>query len=845
MNRIANTIKNRLSLRLPQADSPNILAELADKLTLKKHTPNPSQEGNKMGMSQERNEPTSCRSQERNKHTPNPLSIGEHESPLLGGDIGVGNTAGDLGVGSFLQQELEKVKSAYPTCTDFERNFPSICFALATGVGKTRLMGAFVTYLYLSKGIKNYFVLAPNITIYNKLIEDFSNPNCTKYVFQGIGEFVHNQPRIITGDNYNYNVLRQKKMFVSDIHINIFNISKINAETKGGKLPRVKRLSEYLGDSYFNYLSSLDDLVLLMDESHHYRADRGMQVINELNPILGLELTATPQVERSGGTIKFKNVVYEYSLAKAIQDGFVKEPAVATRKDFDPSQYSADELDRIKLEDGIRIHEDTKVALDIYARNNKVKPVKPFVLVVAQDTTHAGKLKQLIVSNAFFEGNYADKVMEIHSNQSGDEKEENIEKLISLENPENKIEIVIHVNMLKEGWDVTNLYTIIPLRTATSMTLREQTIGRGLRLPYSKRTGVDKVDKLTIVAHDKFQEIIDAANQPDSIIKRQNIIEIDPQEISGQKEVITSISNIEQKFEEEQKKITLIAEPESQQKAQINLELRKTILATLPELNNAVTNVNELTKAEIKQIAVEKIKQNIFSAPQKSLFAAEMIREVEAAYESVVRDFVQNIIEIPRITIQQSNEVRSGFKDFDLDTGNLNYQPVSEEILIKKLREQENSVDVIIGKGRGIHDNPENIIVNELMNYPEIDYDEQSEFFFKLTRQAIEKFRIYLDDDKLMNVVQSHKKEIGSYIYSQLMQHFYFEAPSYEKPIVKPFTRIEEHNFSKYTKDSIHHFTETITPTNAIPNKVFSGFKRACHTLYKFDSKTEKVLLLF
>ncbi|MDR4509823.1 MAG: DEAD/DEAH box helicase family protein [Candidatus Brocadiaceae bacterium] len=399
------------------------------------------------------------------KHTPNPSLNGMKESLLSGGVSGVD---------SFLQQELEKVKACYPTCTDFERNFPSICFALATGVGKTRLMGAFIAYLYLSRGIKNYFVLAPNITIYHKLIEDFSNPHCAKYVFHGIGEFVHKQPRIITGDNYNE--IRQTKMFVSDIRINIFNISKINAETKGGKLPRIKRLSEYLGDSYFNYLSSLDDLVLLMDESHHYRADRGMQVINELNPILGLELTATPQIERSGGAVKFKNVVYEYSLARALQDGFVKEPAVATRRDFNPSQYSADELDRIKLEDGMRIHEDTKVALDIYARDNKVNPVKPFVLVVAQNTEHTGKLRKLIVSPSFFDGYYADKVMEIHSNQSGGEKEENRERLISLEDPNNTIEIVIHVNMLKEGWDVTNLYTIISLRTATSMTLREQKI---------------------------------------------------------------------------------------------------------------------------------------------------------------------------------------------------------------------------------------------------------------------------------------------------------------------------------------------------------------------------------
>src|SRR3989337_859859 len=156
-------------------------------------------------------------------------------------------------------------------------------------------MGAFVAYLYLAKGIRNFFVLAPNLTIYNKLIEDFSDTSSPKYVFQGIGEFVHNQPVIITGDNYNSIGDLYKEQ---EIRINVFNISKINAETRGGRVPRIKRLAECLGESYFNYLSNLDDLVLLMDESHHYRADRGMIVINELTPILGLELTATPQVDR-------------------------------------------------------------------------------------------------------------------------------------------------------------------------------------------------------------------------------------------------------------------------------------------------------------------------------------------------------------------------------------------------------------------------------------------------------------------------------------------------------------------------------------------------------------------
>jgi len=776
MNRIATSIRNRLSLRRPQEESLAIMADLADRLALQKNVD--------------------------------------------------------------LSAELEKVTSSCPTCTDFERNFPSLCFALATGVGKTRLMGAFIAYLFLAKNIRNFFVLAPNLTVYNKLIEDFSNTSSPKYVFQGIGEFVHRRPRIITGDNYEE--VRQGELFKYEVHINIFNIGKINAETRGGKSPRIKRLAECLGYSYFDYLTNLDDLVVLMDESHHYRADRGMEVINELNPIIGLELTATPQVERSSGTIKFKNVVYEYSLAKAIRDGFVKEPAVATRRDFDPTHYSQDDLDRIKLEDGIRLHEDTKVALDIYGRDTKTTTVKPFVLVVSQSTDHARKLKEMIVSQGFFDGYYADKVMEIHSNQTGGEKDENIERLVYLENPLNKIEIVIHVNMLKEGWDVTNLYTIIPLRTATSMTLREQTIGRGLRLPYGKRTGNDKVDKLTIIAHDKFQEIVDEANKPDSIIRKENIITIDAEELGRPKEVITVVSNIEQKIEEERKRVDAIPEPEEKQKAQINLEVKQVILSTLPELNTEVTNINELKKEEIKAIAVEKIKQNIQYAPQPYLFADEMVREVAAAYEAVVDEYATNTIEIPRIMILQRGEVKSGFRLFDLDTKNLNFQPVSEEILVKKLREQENGIDIVIGKGRIILDTPENIIVNELINFPEIDYDDQAEFLFKLASEAVAKFRIYLADDKMMNVVQFHKKEVGRYIYSQMMEHFYCDTPAFEEPVVKPFSRIEEHNLAKYTKDSIHHYTETILPTNAIPSKVFSGFKKACHKFYKFDSKTEK-----
>src|SRR2546425_7638806 len=76
-----------------------------------------------------------------------------------------------------LQAELAAIRAEFPTVADFEREFPSICFALATGVGKTRLMGAFISYLHLAHGINNFFVLALNLTSYDKLQCELSEPS--------------------------------------------------------------------------------------------------------------------------------------------------------------------------------------------------------------------------------------------------------------------------------------------------------------------------------------------------------------------------------------------------------------------------------------------------------------------------------------------------------------------------------------------------------------------------------------------------------------------------------------------------------------------------------------------
>ena len=257
-----------------------------------------------------------------------------------------------------LQEALEKVRTHYPTCIDFERDFISVAFSIATGVGKTRLMGAIMAYLYLTGRSRNFFVLAPNLTIYEKLIEDFGNPAFSKYVFRGIEEIVANPPVIITGDNYAQSI----GLFSGqEMRINVFNISKFNKDTaeerskeNKNKLPRIKRISEYLGQSYWEYLIKLDDLVILMDEAHRYHADKSKQAIAELRPVLGIELTATPILDEKGA--RFKNIVFEYSLAQALHDGkYIKIPSIATRANFDAKGKTPDEMERIKLEDAISV----------------------------------------------------------------------------------------------------------------------------------------------------------------------------------------------------------------------------------------------------------------------------------------------------------------------------------------------------------------------------------------------------------------------------------------------------------------------------------------------------------
>ena len=740
-----------------------------------------------------------------------------------------------------LATELEKVQALFPTCQDFERDFPSLCFSIATGVGKTRLMGACVAYLHLRRGVRNFFILAPNLTIYEKLIEDFGNPNHPKYVFRGISEFVHRRPLVVTGENY----AQAGSLFnEQEVRINIFNIAKFNRDAgkprgkEKGMLPRIKRLSEYLGQSYWEYLSGLDDLVVLMDEAHRYHADASRNAINELKPILGLELTATPLDEKSN---PFRNIVYEYSLAQALADGkYVKNPAIATRKNFRSQGLSADDIEKRKLEDAVSVHRATQKALEVYALNNQTKRVKPFILVVCRDIGHAVRTHEYLNSRDFYQGAFANKVLQIDSSTK---REEEIEKqFVELENYDNEIEIVIHVNMLKEGWDVSNLYTIVPLRAANAAVLIEQTIGRGLRLPYhGERTGVDLVDKLTVIAHDNFEKVIEAAQDPNSVLNKLSFVELDEDELKATTEVVTSVSRTQRHIQHEEQRIQAITDEDEKQLAKNGLDARKAIIRVLPTFHarEGVTKVDDLTKPEVKQMVIDKVKKRLAQG-QLNVFSDAIVHEAESIYESVVNSFKENTIEIPRMDLVQ-DEVAVWFEDFDLDTASgFNFDVLDEEIMVVELTGERRTDRIGVSFGALSRETPTNQIITELINYPEIDYDNTAELLHQLTRQAIAHLEGRLADQRqLPLLVRQYRKLIASRIYEQMKKYFRMGEPTYVEPNVLPFVRIENWNFSA-VKDGRRDYRDMISPARLIPKLVFSGYKKASHFEYKFDSKTEK-----
>lgn len=721
---------------------------------------------------------------------------------------------------------IKAINQQYPTFTDFERNFTSITFALATGVGKTRLMGAFIAYLYSNYGIKHFLVVAPSTTIYDKLKSDLGYPENFKYVFKGLNCFKQ-MPRVISDDDY---LNRNISIYDSDVSIYVYNIGKFDKENT-----KMKAFNENLGMSFYEKLSAMDDLVVIMDESHHYRAARGMDAINNLKPILGIELTATPLVNVKNKQIPFKNVVFEYPLSEAIKDGYTRVPFAVTRTDFNFYKFGDEALDKLMLNDGIMCHKMIKEKLRCYAKNTQQRLVKPFMLVVCKDTEHAKKIEDYIKSDNFENGFYKYKTITINSKQKGAESEYNTKQLLEVERADNQIEIVIHVNMLKEGWDVNNLYTIVPLRTATSKILREQMVGRGLRLPYGKRTGNKEIDSVMLTAHDKFNEIIEEAQKGNSIFNAGNVIKIE--DFEQQKEVYTQLSMNYSDVDDLIEELDLKNEIESHDFATKVSELLIKNVEDYIFNNTADSNLEKDGKAVISQNVRTEIRENVdlgeIYEANKEPIEHWLKENLSKTYDEMLEKFIM----IPKIRIEREAG-EYFFEDFDLDLSAFNQKPTNSEMLIRNLIDA--SDQEILDGGYINFDaiNPNKTLVDEIRKKPEINYEENSELLFKL----INSLTIYFSDkygaEAMKNIVMMYKLELVNEIYSQMLKHFVRNEGIIKEEV---FTDRKINIQSNYTYSIIKNIFDIYDSEQdgKITSILFNGIKKGVFSSAKFDSVPE------
>ena len=267
---------------------------------------------------------------------------------------------------------------------------------LATGVGKTYLMAAFIEYLR-NQGIGNVVIVTPGKTVQAKTIQNFT-PGSPRYI-QG----AHIPPDIVTPQDYSAWIARENEgriAFGREVPVLafIFNIQQLIApktaegNTHGKTDDAVRRKPRTFDENagvLFDYLKGLDDLVVIADESHLYSTSAVAfhAALQELNPAAAIGLTAS--------TLPEDHVICEYKLYEAIHDQYVKAPVLAFRKGGYGDDQASEEQ---QLRDALKLREIKQTWYDAYTKQHGLPHLNAVVFVVCSDVDHATQVSALLRS---------------------------------------------------------------------------------------------------------------------------------------------------------------------------------------------------------------------------------------------------------------------------------------------------------------------------------------------------------------------------------------------------------------------------------------------------------------
>ena len=432
----------------------------------------------------------------------------------------------------------------------FDEDWRRFVIKMATGTGKTKVMSLAIAWSFFHKLYesdselsRNFLVIAPNIIVLDRLYHDF----------QGLRIFFEDP--VLPDNGFEGNNWRDD--FQLTLHVqdevrtvrptgNIFltNIHRVYSSDQSPPLPDDENSMDYflgkkpigattdskvdLGD----IVRDIDELMILNDEAHHVHDpklawfksiedihNRLLQKGSEL--ALQVDVTATPK--HSNGAI-FVQTVSDYPLVEAISQNVVKHPVLPNAE----SRAKLAERQSVKYTEKYADYLELGVIEWRKAAEEHEKMGKKAILFVMTDNTQNCDEVAAYLEN--LHPALKDAVLVIHTNKSGEiseaksnKKQAELEKLRKQANEIDSLDspykAIVSVLMLKEGWDVKNVTTIVGLRaySAKPNILPEQTLGRGLRLMYAGTAE----ETVSVIGTDKFMEFVESIKSEGVELERQ------------------------------------------------------------------------------------------------------------------------------------------------------------------------------------------------------------------------------------------------------------------------------------------------------------------------------------
>ena len=424
----------------------------------------------------------------------------------------------------------------------FDEDWLRLVTKMATGSGKTKVMSLFITWCFFhklyepdSRLASNFLVIAPNIIVLDRLRTDFdglkiffSDPLLPDNGYEGRNWQDDFQLTLHIQDDVSV-VRKTGNLFLTNIH-RVYSGNEIEPGFDDDNLEDYflgKRPTGKTTDSKVDLgviVREIDELVVINDEAHHIHDSRlsWFQSIQDIHNrlkqkdhFLSLQLDVTATPKHQNGSI-FVQTVCDYPLVEAIHQNVVKHPVLpdaasrAKLPERSSSKFTERYADYLAL--GV---EEWRKAYHEYEKLGK----KAVLFVMTDDTKNCDDVGKYLEQTW---PEFADPgaVLVIHTNKNGEiseaDSKKSKEELEVLRKAANNIDswespckVIVSVLMLKEGWDVRNVTTIVGLRAfaAKNKILPEQTLGRGLRRMFP---GCDSTEYVSIVGTDDFMEFIES-----------------------------------------------------------------------------------------------------------------------------------------------------------------------------------------------------------------------------------------------------------------------------------------------------------------------------------------------